>query len=34
MTPNPALHRDARGLSRLLQDKGRASLPRAGKRER
>jgi predicted Zn-dependent protease len=32
--PNPALHRDAPGLSRPLQGKGRASPSRAGKRER
>jgi hypothetical protein len=34
--PNPALHSDAPGLSRPLQlaRKGRASLRRAGKRER
>ena len=34
MSPNPALHTDAPGLSRPLQGKGRASLRRAGKRER
>ncbi len=36
MPPNPALHTDAPGLSRPLQlsRKGRASLQRAGKRER
>ena len=34
MTPNHALHADAPGLSRPLQGKGRASLRRAGKRER
>lgn len=32
--PNPALNTDAPGLSRPLQGKGRASLRRAGKRER
>ena len=32
--PNPALNTDAPGLSRHLQGKGRASLRRAGKRER
>ena len=32
--PNHALHRDAPWLSRPLQGKGRASLSRAGKRER
>ena len=31
---NPALHTDAPGLSRPLRGKGRASLRRAGKRER
>ena len=34
MSPNTALHTDAPGLSRPLQGKGRASLRRAGKRER
>ena len=34
MSPNPALHTDAPGLSRPLQSKGRAGLRRAGKRER
>jgi hypothetical protein len=36
MTPNPALHTDAPDPSRPLQltRKGRASLWRAGKRER
>jgi hypothetical protein len=36
MTPNPALHTDAPGLSRPLQltRKRRASLRRAGKRGR
>ncbi len=34
MSPNPALHTDAPGLSRPLQRKSRASLRRAGKRER
>ena len=34
MTSNPALHTVAPRLSRPLQGKGRASLRRAGKRER
>ena len=34
MTPNNALHADAPCLSRPLRGKGRASLRRAGKRER
>ncbi len=34
MTPNPALHTDAPGLSRPLQSKSRARLRRAGKRGR
>jgi len=32
--PNPAMRRDAPGLSRPLQSKGRASMRRAGERER
>ena len=34
MSSNNALYRDAHGLSRPLQGKGRASLQRAGKRGR
>ena len=34
MRPNNAMHRDAPRLSRPLQGKGRASLRRAGDRER
>jgi len=34
MKPNNALYRDEPCLSRPLQGKGRASLRRAGKRER